>query len=180
MNLKKLKIIGVLVIFLLTVLYHFLYDWFPNPIFSVLLPVNESIWEHMKLLYSGILTWGIIEYFILKKNDIKVKNYWSSLFLTMITSIIIYLLIFLPLYNLFGENKFISIGLLILVIILGQIFNYFLITKSKENDILNKTSIVLILLGYLVFGILTYNPPKNYIFYDTQESRYGIDIYEIE
>ena len=67
-----------------------------------------------------------------------------------------------------------------MVIILGQIFNYFLITKSKENDILNKTSIVLILLGYIVFGILTYNPPKNYIFYDTQESRYGIDIYEIE
>lgn len=180
MNLKKIKIIGIIITFLLTVLFHFLYEWLPNPIFSVLFPVNESIWEHMKLLYSGLLSWGLIEYFIIKKRNIKVTNYWTGLFLTMISSIIVYLIIYLPLYNLFGETKIISIGLLIIVIILSQIFNYFLITKSKENTMLNKISIALILLGYVVFGVLTYNPPKNYIFYDTQDNKYGIDIYEIE
>ena len=174
---KKIKVVGVLVIFALTVLYHFLYEWFPNPVFSVLFPVNESIWEHMKLLYSGILTWGIVEYFILKRKNIKFTNYFSSLFLTLITSIIVYLILYLPLYSLFKENMFISIGLLIIVIILMGIFNYYLIIRKEENWFLDKVSIILIILGYVVFLSLTYDPPRNYIFYDTTENKYGIDIY---
>lgn len=174
---KKIKVVGVLVIFALTVLYHFLYEWFPNPVFSVLFPVNESIWEHMKLLYSGILTWQIIEYFILKRKNIRFTNYFSSLFLTMITSIIVYLILYLPLYSLFKENMFISIGLLIIVIILMEIFNYYLISRKEENKFLDKVSIILIILGYVVFLSLTYDPPRNYIFYDTTENKYGIDIY---
>lgn len=174
---KKIKVVGVLVIFALTVLYHFLYEWFPNPVFSVLFPVNESIWEHMKLLYSGILTWGIVEYFILKRKNIRFTNYFSSLFLTMITSMIVYLILYLPLYSLFKENMFISIGLLIIVIILMEIFNYYLISRKEENKFLDKVSIILIILGYVVFLSLTYDPPRNYIFYDTTENKYGIDIY---
>ena len=175
MSLKKLKIIGAIVIFALTILFHFLYDWFPNTIFSILFPVNESIWEHMKLLYSGIIAWGLIEYFILKKQNMKKDNYWYQLFLTAVTSIPLYLIIYLPLYTIFKENIFISIGLLILVIILEQIFSYYLLKNNTKKETLNKVSIILIVLGYIVFTSLTYNPPKNYIFYDTQENIYGIE-----
>ena len=30
---------------------HFLYDLWPNPLTAVFAPVNESVWEHLKLLY---------------------------------------------------------------------------------------------------------------------------------
>ncbi len=176
MSLKKIKIIGVVVIFLLTVLFHFLYDIFPNVVFSIFFPVNESIWEHMKLLYSGILVWGIIEYFILKSKNIKFNNFGYQLFLTAFSSILIYLIIFLPIYNLIGENMVVSIGILILVIILEQIFSYYLLKDKNDKDILDKISIVLIILFYVVFAFLTYNPIKNYIFYDTQDHVYGIPI----
>ena len=176
MSLKKIKIIGVVVIFLLTVLFHFLYDIFPNVVFSIFFPVNESIWEHMKLLYSSILVWGIIEYFILKSKNIKFNNFGYQLFLTVFSSILIYLIIFLPIYNLIGENMVVSIGILILVIILEQIFSYYLLKDKNDKDILDKISIVLIILFYVVFAFLTYNPIKNYIFYDTQDHVYGIPI----
>ena len=175
---KKIKIIGVIVIFVFTVLYHFLYELLPNPVFAIFFPVNESIWEHMKLLYSGLLSWGIIEYFILKKKQIPYKNYVSTLFITMITSIMIYLIMYLPLYNAFGENMIISITLLIIVIIIEQILSYYLLNYSKENKTLNKVSILLIVLGYVTLTSLTYNPPRNYILYDTVENKYGIDIYK--
>lgn len=174
MNLKKLKIIAVIAIFLFTVLYHFLYDWLPNPIFAVFFPVNESIWEHMKLLYSGIISWGIIEYFLLNKTKTKYNNFWYQLFITAITSIPLYLIIFLPLYNIFGENMIISIGLLIIVIILEQILSYYLLKSKIKKPILNKISIVLLILFYFVFLNLTYYPPENYIFYDTVAKKYGI------
>lgn len=175
---KKIKFIGVIVIFLLTILYHFLYDWLPNPVFSVFFPVNESIWEHMKLLYSGIFTWGVIEYFILRKKGISYRNFFSTLFLEMVTSIMIYLIMYLPLYNVFGENMVISIGLLIVVIILEEIFSYYLFSYSKENRILNRISILFIVLGFVVFLCFTYDPPRNYIFYDIVSNKYGIDIYK--
>lgn len=174
---KRIKFIGVVVIFLLTILYHFLYHWLPNPVFSVFFPVNESIWEHMKLLYSGIFTWGVIEYFILRKKGISYRNFFSTLFLEMVTSIMIYLIMYLPLYNVFGENMVISIGLLIVVIILEEVFSYYLFSYSKENRILNRISILFIVLGFVVFLCFTYDPPRNYIFYDIVSNKYGIDIY---
>lgn len=175
---KKIKIIGVIVTFLLTVLYHFLYKWFPNPIFEIFFPVNESIWEHMKLLYSGILTFNIIEYIIYRKKNINTNNFFTVTFLMMITSIILYLIIYLPLYDMFGENMIISISLLVIVIILEQIFSYYLLNYGKENKLLNKVSIILIILGYVTLLSLTINPPRNYIFYDIVEHKYGVDIYK--
>ena len=175
---KKIKIIGVIVTFLLTVLYHFLYKWFPNPIFEIFFPVNESIWEHMKLLYSGILTFNIIEYIIYRKKNINTNNFFTVTFLMMITSIILYLILYLPLYDMFGENMIISISLLVIVIILEQIFSYYLLNYGKENKLLNKVSIILIILGYVTLLSLTINPPRNYIFYDIVEHKYGVDIYK--
>ena len=176
MNLKKIKIIGTLTIFTLAFLYHFLYEWFPNPIFSILFPVNGSIWEHMKLLYTGILSWGLIEIILLKKNKINYNNYPYQLFLTAFTSIIIYLILYLPIYNIIGEKLIISISLLFIVILIEQILSYYLLRQKKETDILDKISIILIILFYMILLNLTYDPPKNYIFYDTIENKYGINI----
>ena len=71
----------------------------------------------------------------------------------------------------------ISIGLLLIVIIIMTIFNFYLINRKEENSFFNKVSVILIILGYIVFLSLTYDPPKNYIFYDNTENKYGIDIY---
>ena len=176
MNLKKIKIIGTITIFALAFIYHFLYECFPNPIFSILFPVNESIWEHMKLLYTGILSWGLIEIILLKKNKINYNNYPYQLFLTAFTSIIIYLILYLPIHNLIREKLIISILLLFIVILLEQILSYYLLNQKKETDILDKISIILIILFYMILLNLTYDPPRNYIFYDTIENKYGINI----
>lgn len=37
------------------VLLHFLYQWLPNPIFALISPVRESVWEHIKLIYFPLL-----------------------------------------------------------------------------------------------------------------------------
>lgn len=39
---------------------HFLYDLSPNVLFAVLAPVNESIWEHSKLIVWPMLAAGLI------------------------------------------------------------------------------------------------------------------------
>lgn len=39
----------------LGVLLHFLFQWFPNPLFALISPVRESVWEHVKLIYFPLL-----------------------------------------------------------------------------------------------------------------------------
>ena len=176
--LKITRIYAVIGIFIISLLSHYIFELYPNVISSIFFPVNESIWEHMKLLYSGFFFWSIIEYLLIRKYDIKINNYILNTFLIMVTSIIVYLIGYLPLYNLIGENMIVSIVWLIIVIILYEVFSFYLLKKEKQDSPLNKASIVLILLGYVVFASLTFNPIRNYIFYDTHHNKYGIDIYE--
>lgn len=177
MSLKKVKIISILGILVLTVLFHFLYDWWPNIFFSTLFPVNESIWEHMKLLYFGIIIYGIIEYFVMKKKGINFNNFFLNLFITSYSSIIIYLLMFLPIYNIIGENMFISIILLFLVIVLESVISYYILSNNDCGRTSRVISIIMLIVGYIAFIYLTYNPIRNYVFYDKEEKKYGIDDY---
>jgi len=47
---KKLWLAFVLSL-LAGVVLHFVYGWFPNPVTALVSPVNESLWEHAKLLF---------------------------------------------------------------------------------------------------------------------------------
>ena len=164
MKLKIVKIIGIFIIFLLCFPLHFLYDIFPNFLTSVISPINESIWEHMKLIYTSYLIWGLIEYFLLEKNK-EVNNFLLQLFLVPFFGICIYLIIYLPLFNIFGENLLISLILLFVVIVIEQIISYYLLQKEEipNQGLIGIIGIVAI---YIIFGYLTYFPLNNYLFFD--------------
>ena len=54
---------------------HFLYDVWPNPLTAVLAPVNESVWEHLKLLYWPFLAAA----FVLTKGEADGRKRWCGL-----------------------------------------------------------------------------------------------------
>lgn len=176
MNLKKIKIIGIFVIFLLCFPFHFAYDFLPNSITSIFFPVNESIWEHMKLIFTSFLVYSLIEYLVLKKYSIDNNNFLFQTWFTPIIGIIIYLFLFLPLYRIFGENMIISLSLLFIVIIIEQIISYHFLLE-KEIKYQNIIGIIGIILTYILFGYLTYNPPISELFYDIKDNKYGINTY---
>lgn len=70
----------------------------------------------------------------------------------------------------------ISIGLLFLIIIFEQVLSYYFL-RFKEIKYQNIIGIVGIIITYIIFGYLTYNPVENYIFFDISNSKYGINIY---
>lgn len=47
----KTFIIAFLISGLAGVLLHNLYSWLPNPVFALISPVRESIWEHIKIIF---------------------------------------------------------------------------------------------------------------------------------
>ena len=170
MSKKKLMIITTLIAFLLCFPFHFVYDKFPNFITSILFPINESIWEHMKLLFGSLIISGIIEKIILIKLKEDTTNICFSNFISAISSIPIFLIIFLPIYNTIGENFKITILIMLITIIISKYISY-KISNKKDLRFENKT-IILVIITYILFGILTYNPIDNYIFIDTEHCIY--------
>lgn len=178
MNIKKVKTLGVLITFLLCFLIHFLYDWFPNSFFSIFSPVNESIWEHMKLIATSYIIYGLIDYLLLKKYSITHNNFLLQLFIIPIIGILLYLIIYLPLYSFMGESMIISLTLLFVIIMIMHIIssNILKLKPLKYESIIGVLGIIII---YIIFGILTYKPPKTELFLDKQNKQYGINIYQI-
>lgn len=174
MSLKKIKVIAVFGIFIISFIAHFAYDIFPNIIFSFFFPVNESIWEHMKILFTSPILYGIIDYILLTKKKLSFHNFPFQLYFTSFINVPIYLIIYLPLYKLIGENLFISISLMFMVYAFSQYISYHIL-KDKNYKILNSLAIPIIILIYFGFIYLTYNPLHNYIFYDTTKNQYGIE-----
>ena len=63
MNAKK-GLWGFLFVGILGTLFHFAYDFFgQNPIAGLFFPINESIWEHLKLLFFPVFLWWCVAWF---------------------------------------------------------------------------------------------------------------------
>ena len=171
--------INTILTFLLCFLTHFLYEWLPNPVFSIFFPVNESIWEHMKMIYTTILIYSLLELFILKKKQIIYNNFTLTTLSKALFAIPIYLTMYLPIFYNFGENMFVNITLLFITILIVNIIGYFIL---KLNPINNEkiVSIIFIIVIYIIMGILTYKPPRTDIFFDPMQEKFGINDYLIK
>lgn len=172
MTKKKLKILSVIIAFIICFPLHNLYKMFPNFITSIFSPVNDSIWEHMKILFGSMLLTGVIQKIIVSVKHLKYNNICLSNFIGAILSIPIFLIMYLPLYYLIGENMIISISIMLITIIISEYIAYKLMNKNEFK--LEKDTVIFAILTYLIFSILTYFPPKFDLFIDPMTNTYGI------
>lgn len=67
---KKYVVIGFFVVGILGTLFHFVYDWSGQMWFvGLLVPVNESTWEHMKLLFVPMLIYIMLGNLYIKRQE---------------------------------------------------------------------------------------------------------------
>lgn len=161
---SKKNIFMIIFLFLLSFLWHFMYDWFPCVLTSIFFPVNESIWEHMKIIFYCLLIGSVLE----KKGN----NYYLNILVKPLVGVLFYLIIFIPLYLIFGESMFISISLMLFTYIIMELLG---IKISKQEELNIKVlPIIIIILISILFSILTYYPLHNFLFFDSVKLGYGI------
>ncbi|MDD4643597.1 MAG: DUF6512 family protein [Bacilli bacterium] len=175
MNLKKITFTGIIFIFIFSFITHNIYDWFPNFLTSILFPVNESIWEHQKMIFYTTIIWGIVEYFWLKKLNVRYHNLISAVVLSSIFNIIIFILIYTPIYIIFGHDMISNLTIYFITIIISQIIGCFILKQEKFLKKLNELSLILVPIIIIMFSILTYYPLKiDSLFYDSSSNKYGL------
>ncbi len=169
MNKKKI-LIATIIILVLSFIFHSVYDKIPSVFTSLFFPVNESIWEHNKMILLSFLVLSLIERFLFKGN-ISILQYFIAAILCMFILNSLFTPIYLYILNK-KENMFIVIFLYIIFIIAsllitGKLHKY----ENRSNDIIGITAFAFVA---LLFMILTYNPLKLPIFYDYSGGFYGI------
>ncbi len=171
-KLKKQLFIEAILIMVASTILHFIYDMSnSNTFIAAFVPVNESVWEHLKLPTTATILYFIISYFKMKEY----RNYKLSVFLQVLSQIFGILFIYYTYKAIFKKELVIIdvLGLYISVI-LSVILKYNIITKVKEIKPLNIISMFMIFFIAVVFVIFTYVPPKLNIFKDEVEGTYGI------
>lgn len=162
--LKRYAIIGIVFVLTIGSLSHFLYDWTgQNHIVGLFTPVNESVWEHMKLLFFPMLLYSII---MILKFRRQYPHITSALFFGIIMGTLLIPLFFYAYTSVLGTNYLVlDIGIFILSIVISFWLTYRLTLSNKlESYTLGLGISVCILL--LCFMLFTRHAPDTAIFQD--------------
>ncbi len=155
-------------------LLHFLYEWSnENQIIALFSAVNESTWEHLKLVFFPMLVAGIVEYFALRG---KTKNMIQAKAVAIVFAICFIIVFFYTYTGIIGTNFFIlDILSFLLSIIIGEWIAYKIIINKSLYENKNKIFAIIILTILLIsFMLFTFNPPKINLFKDPITNEYGI------
>lgn len=173
-KLLKIELIVTILGLILGTLLHFIYEWSGNNvIIASFSAVNESVWEHLKLVFYPMLILGLIEYYFVKNIA---NNYIEAKAIGIFTAISFIVISFFTYTGIIGTNFFIiDILIFIISIILGEWASYKLMKRKNESTIQTKIlagGILIFLLS--CFIIFTYVTPQVNLFRDFTNGTYGI------
>lgn len=174
MSQRKRFFLGTLVIFLLGSGFHFFYDLFGKSILAApFFPVNESVWEHMKLLSTAALVWLAADFFLAEKR--LRPGFFAARASAMPLALLLMPMIYYLLKSGFGvENLFVDIANFLVVAAAYQ----FLATRFEaccdEISRFNAAGVAVLAVLLLLYAAMTFLPPHLPIFQDPPTGGYGI------
>ncbi|WP_432403572.1 DUF6512 family protein [Wukongibacter sp. M2B1] len=173
-NIKKWYIVGIVFIILFGTLLHFTYECSGNNTFvGIFSAVNESTWEHLKLLFWPAFTFQIIEYLFIGKDY---NNYVTAKAISFYLGLLLIVSLFYTYTGILGDNCLVmDISIFIISVIISQYIGYKITTASSDVSIVvNIISFIAIVLLALAFVIFTFSPPRIPLFKDPITGGYGI------
>lgn len=170
-SVSKFQIISAIFVMILGTLLHFTYNWSNNNLFvGAFSAVNESTWEHLKLLFFPMLLTTIFGYFYIGKN---IPNFVCAKTLAILTAIFFTIVFFYTYTGILGTNyAFLNIATFLFSVVLGEFLAYKIMLSNLSCN--NTIAIIILVILFFYFIIFTYYPPKIGLFKDPLTGQYGI------
>ena len=151
---------------------HFLYDWTGgNILVSPFSGVNESTWEHMKLLFWPLFLFALIQWRFFGDQ----KNYWCVKLAEIILGLVLIPVLFYTYNGAFGKSPdWINIAIFYISALLVFLFEWWMFKQNRltcNNPWLAFAAICLIGVLFLVYS---YASPQIPLFQDPLTGTYGI------
>ena len=165
------ELLGFALSALMGTILHFLYEWFDEAVFiAPFSGVNESTWEHMKLLFWPMLAYALFESLFFKDY----AGFWSVKLRGILLGLILIPIIFYMYNGVIGKSPdFVNISIFFISAAAAYLYE----SIYLETDGLNyssRGSLPAICVIALLFIVFTFNAPKINLFRDPLTGTYGI------
>ncbi len=161
-HLKNYCIAGTIFVLIIGTLAHFVYEWTGNQTFvGFFFPVNESTWEHMKLIFFPMSFFCVYLHLKFRKENRCLSSSIPLGILTGTFSIPVYF------YTYTGILGYHMTALDIGTFILGTLTGFFVLYKNAVSCKWRTANIplyVLLFAVFLCFIFFTYHPPAINLF----------------
>lgn len=160
-SLKRFCVIGAVVTTILGVISHFVYEWSGNNFFvGLFFSVNESTWEHMKLLFFPMFSYAL---FAGKKIEEEYPCVYNSMFTGILAGLALIPTLFYTYTGILGFSvDWVNIALYIVSVLAA----YYMVYRVAEKCTIGDSKILryvmyALLLAFMIFSVY---PPKLGIF----------------
>ena len=154
-------------------LLHFAYDWSGGSmLFALFSAVNESIFEHMKLLFFPMFVFSFIQNHFSKEKPI---NFWCSKLKGNLVGITLIPLLYYTYTGIFGTSAdWFNITIFFIAAASAYITEAKNVNHPKPCIISETASFIILCIIGLSFIVLTFFPPHIPLFQDPQSLTFGI------
>ena len=153
---------------------HFLYDWTGGSILaSPFSGVNESTWDHMKLLFWPLFVYALVQRLFFKDQ----KNYWCVKLAEILLGLVLIPVLFYTFNGVFGKSPdWINIAIFYITAALAFLFEWWVFKKALLQCKYPQLAFAAICLVGVLFVVFTFVPPQIPLFRDPLTGSYGIEL----
>ena len=161
-KLKRYTIIGIIFTVILGVIGHFVYEWTGGSfVAGLFFPINESTWEHMKLVFFPMLLYSLFAERKLKDESECISKAYM---LGILAGTFAIPVIFYTYSGILGYNlAWLNILTFVVSVIIGFIVVY-VVAKNCKNDKGTQLLKGIIFALTIAFMVFTYYPPNISLF----------------
>ena len=166
------QLVGCGVTSLLGTVLHFLYDLTGKSLLvAAFSGVNESTWEHMKLLFWPMLLFAVIESFFFREHE----DFWCVKLRGILFGLILIPVIFYTYNGIFGKSPdWINIAIFFIAAAIAYIYETRAFKNEKTRCASQGLAIAALFGIALLFVIFTFKTPEIAIFKDPVTNTYGL------
>lgn len=171
-SIKLWQLMGFAVTSLLGTLLHFLYEWLGEAIWiAPFSGVNESTWEHMKLLFWPMFFWAIIQSFFFQE----IETFWCVKFRGILIGMMLIPIIFYSYKGIIGRSPdWINIAIFFVSVAIAYLYETQLFQIQSKACKYPKCRFYFLCFIGLLFVVFTFQTPEIGIFQDPATNMYGI------
>ena len=153
-------------------LLHFLYDWTGRSVYiAPFSGVNESTWEHMKLLYFPLLVFALIQSRYFKD----CKNFWCAKLSGISMGLVSIPIIFYTYNGAFGKSPdWLNISIFFVSAAIAFILEAYILRKGSWECKHSATAFCIICFIGVLFIVFTFHVPEIPLFKDPVSGGFGI------
>ena len=150
---------------------HFLYDWTGSALVTPFSGINESTWEHMKLLFWPLFAFALVQRLFFRKE----KAFWCIKLAEILLGIALIPVLFYTYNGAFGPSPdWINIAIFYICAALVFLFEQYAFKWKSLPCHHPWLSLAAIWMIGALFVVFTYAPPQIPLFQDPVTGSYGL------